>query len=705
MGVSFISFISFSEKNNLIEYLKSKIVNKLNYMVKNNNFSENDNRLKKLQLASELLKFVQKNDMENASSEELKNNLNSIKSNLNISSDPSNNLYVPTSNITTDEALVSITAINNKDVKLVDMYTKIANAFKSLIGKSGNELQNLLTDKHTGLESLKIKFNSYDSKLESIKRLIYEIDVKSQIQLKKSEHRLSQLKSDFSKNQLRENFQEDYNSANILENYEIFNSKKGNGELAKWEYYMYNLDGHFKTIKQTGEFRDNRTGSHLVIKNRDFYDFELKFSVQIKGSKTFGICFRYANSFNYYIFEISNEGKGFKRLRKFLRGEAKTIDIKYDGGYVQNTWYHFKIHGEQSKFKIYMTTDSSSSMRDHYDLVFQFVDNELVHGTFAFASYGLPSLMIDNISIVHLSCTEPTNRASDNENVLTPDCPRYFEQLKSLFKYMWNKVDPLETTGGPSNWKVMHKVDGRERVLAQTSLIKGVSPNEDGTIMLLNQQTKVCSRGKISIKFKAMDSGIVSIIFRYEKERNSYYLLEVSESKFIRLRRKVGNVYTLLSVRQLLGFSKDKWIKLVVLMNDNKFNAYVSDENGLEGNLVKVFENDIFDNEIKLGLFGLSTYQTRAFFDEITLGTIEDEVSIDINNLDNVENKLFVERHLLPLPKTKIPKKMFDRLNLHIENYSWGRCVKYSSPNEKVKLCDIIFKSPNEIHKCQVKFY
>jgi len=50
-------------------------------------------------------------------------------------------------------------------------------------------------------------------------------------------------------------------------------------------------------------------GSHLVISNRTFYDFELKFSVFLKDKFTFGVALRYQNPFNYYSFEMSYQEK------------------------------------------------------------------------------------------------------------------------------------------------------------------------------------------------------------------------------------------------------------------------------------------------------------------------------------------------------------------------------------------------------------
>jgi hypothetical protein len=786
------SFLSFTEKTEMVKDLELDIQKRLKNLIEEGqaeqrkisfsdanqaNYEINENKIKKLLLASELLKFIQTSNRNAVSGKNLEknkyfvnhNNFNShhnspipgLRINNNNRLLGNNNFYnndyvenpypvdsnsSPTiSQITTDDALVSISAINNKDQEIVNQSLKIISTFKTLIGKSSNEILTLLSDKDIGLSSLSSKFSLFESKIENVNKLIFEIDKKSQIQFKKAEHKLRRLKNEAVKDSLRDNFMEDYSTSNILENYEIFNSGKGLGETPKWDYYMYNLDGHLKTIHQVGEFIDNRTGSHLILKNRDFFDFELKFSVLIQGTNNFGVCFRYIDSFNYYIFEISNQGKGFKRLRKFVRGESETIDIKYDGGYVVDTWYNVKIRGTHSEFKIYMTTDNSVNMNDHYELVFHFSDNQIVHGSFAFASNGLKSLMIDNISAVHIYCTDFDSKAREdtslNANVITPHCPRFREYLKNSYIFNWKKIDPLETINGPSNWVKLKNVDRREKVLAQTSTIQGLSPNQEGTMYMLNMAEKVCSKGKISIKVKAMDKGIVGIVFRYnngfdyssssmvkkinkifknsEKSNNnsninksnySYYILEVSggnspNDKFVRLRKKVGNNFSLLSIRQLQGYTIDQWFKLVLVMDDNKFNAYISDENGLDGNLIKVFDNDVFNNEIKLGMVGLSTYKTRAFFYEISLDSNE---NFDKSKLDLEEEggRLYVEREKLAIPVLSSNGNsgaMFSRLNGHINNFSWGQCLKYATPNEKTKLCDMIFKSKVEIDKCNVR--
>jgi hypothetical protein len=432
----------------------------------------------------------------------------------------------------------------------------------------------------------------------------------------------------------RDQFTEDYTSKSIFDNYEIINNKKGVGEPSKWEFYMYNLDGHSKTIMQKESFIDSKSGSHLVIKNRDFYDFELKFSVLIKDSNTFGVAFRYKDPYNYYIVELSKQEKGFKRVRKFVQGSSEILDIKYDGGYNVDTWYNFKIRGNQSKFIVYMT-DQQENIEKRYEKIFEFTDNELVHGSIAFASYGINFLLLDNVSVIPIACTNFDERKGEMQLVVTPTCPRFSEKLIKNFVSRWKIVDPLDSLDGPSNWIRKYNVDDREIVLSQTSRIYSATPNEEGSNYILIDPTKVCTAGRFSIKFKASENGIVGIVFR-KTEQNDYYLLEIGgeREKFIRFRKKMDGMFQTLSTKPLVGYSIDRWTNLILFMNGEKFNAYMT-TNYLHDGIVKLWDQDVVDTDLKYGYLGLTTYKTSATFSDIELKPFDD--------LDEKEELLYVD--------------------------------------------------------------
>ena len=330
--------------------------------------------------------------------------------------------------------------------------------------------------------------------------------------------------------------------------------------------------------------------------------------------------------------------KGFKRIRKFEKGSPSIIDIKYTGGYLMNTWYNIKIRAQNSNIVIYMT-DQKENIEKRFEKIFDFIDNEIMQGTIAFTSLGNKFLLIDNISIIPIACTNFDDREGASQLILTPTCPRFTEDYKNDFISRWSVIDPIETTEGPSMWIRIYEAENIEVVLAQKSSISGVSQFEEGTLFLLKQGTKVCSQGKYSIKFKATSDGIIGMVFRYS-DKGDYYILEISgeREKFLRFRKKMGAVYQLISSKPNSGYNLDQWYSVTILMNDNKFNVYMTNENIFE-KPEKVFEEDIQDPDLKMGFVGLSTYKTPAFFSDISLNPLD--------NLEEKENLLYVDEESL----------------------------------------------------------
>ena len=551
----------------------------------------------------------------------------------------------PVSTITTQQSLKYINAAFTKEENNLKQIKKVAEDFKTLIGKAISEIGLLNTDKDLGIDPQKNRLKSLEKKTLDINKIIFEIDKKIQNKIRRTEFNLKVAKYKISKFMIRNEFTETYND-NIFSVYSLYNSKKGKGKPSKWEYYPYNINGHFKVIKQENSFMDSRSGSNLILKDRDFYDFELKCSFFLKDNNTFGIAFRYVDPYNYYIFEVSNQEKGFKRIRKFVKGIPKVIDFKNDGGFIQETWYNVKIRAQQSKISIYMTDRTGDNMDKLYEMQFNVIDNELVHGSIAFSSYGMSFMLLDNISVVPIQCTNFDDSERDKQIAVTPTCPRFFENFKNGFSERWKTVDPKDFINGPSIWKVESDVEYRELVLKQSSKIFSSSDNQEGTMYVLTDAKKECNLGKFSVKFKALDEGIVGLIFRFEKaidDGYNFYILELSgdsKDKFIRIRKKVNNQYSLVSVNPLVGYKKNTWIRLSLTIENDKFNAFISEDSSPD-NVVKVFQTNAIDNDLKYGTLGISAYKTRLIMDEIVISPFD--------NLDDYDpdKTLFVDQEVL----------------------------------------------------------
>lgn len=552
---------------------------------------------------------------------------------------------IPSSGSNTGQALSYINASFTKEENNLKQIKKVADDFKMLIGKAISEIGLLNSDKDFGIDPQKLKLKEFVKKTSDISKILFEIEKKIQNKIRRTEYRLKIAKYLLNRFMIRKEFTETYQK-DIFKIYDVFNSKKGKGKPAKWEYYPYNIGGHSKVIKQENAFMDNRSGSNLILNDRDYYDFELKCSFFLKDNNTFGMAFRYVDPYNYYIFEVSNLEKGYKRIRKFVKGVPKVIDFKNDGGFFQETWYNVKIRAQQSKINIYMTNSTGENMDKLYELQFSINDNEIVHGTIAFTSFGMNFMLLDNISVVPIQCTNFDDADREQMNAITPTCPRFYENFKNGFSERWKIVDPKEYTDGPSEWVLENDYEYREKVLKQTSYIYGTSDDQEGSLYVMKDSLKECNIGKFSVKFNALDNGIVGFVFRFEKafdEGYNYYIIEVSgnpEDKFIRMRKRVNNQFTLVSVNPLLGYKKNTWMRLSLTLNVDKFNVFIS-EVATPDKVIKVFPKNIVDSDLKYGTVGLSSYKTRLIMEEISLSPYD--------NLDDFDpdKTLYVNPELL----------------------------------------------------------
>ena len=276
-------------------------------------------------------------------------------------------------------------------------------------------------------------------------------------------------------------------------------------------------------------------------------------------------------------------------------------------------------------------TEEQTNIEKKFVKVFEFFDNGLVHGTIAFSSFGIKFLLLDNISVIPIPCTDFERNKSQVQQVITPTCPRFFEDFKNNFEKRWSIVDPLSSVDGPSSWNIIHQQDEREFILSQSTLIAGLSEIEEGSIFLLRDKymSRVCSEGKFSVKFKALNEGIIGMVFRYN-EKGSFYIVEISgeREKFIRFRKKIDGVMQLISMKPLTGYSIGNWYSIVIYMKNDNFNVYMT-QNYIHDSITKVFDNNVNDTDLKIGFVGISTYKTKALFSEISLSPVDD---LDSNN-------------------------------------------------------------------------
>ena len=558
---------------------------------------------------------------------------------------------------------------------------------KRYIGETISRIDNLKSDVDLGVDIQNKKISKVDLKITSLMKMLFEIDKTINNKLKSTEFAIKESSAKLTSYKIREAFIETYTESDIDTHWRVFNSKKGKGEKSKWVYYDYNIDGHLKVIKQTGSFVDSRSGSHLILRNHQYYDFELTFSVLIKDDSAFGTAFRYIDEFNYYIFEISNKDGGFKRIRRFNKGVPNVIDIKNDGGFIQNKWYYIKIRCIQNNIEVYMSEEANRN-----DLQFRINDNYFVSGTIAFASQGVHYLLIDTVSVVPLQCSTTNANVFSTEtskySTLTPTCARFRETFKHGFNDRWRSIDPPNCETCPSIWKKENNVDNRDTLLKQSVLVRTSNPDNEGAIYVLKKEEKICTKGKFTISIKPLDDdGIIGIVFRYNN--GNYYTLEMSK-KYVRIRKKIIDKFMLVGISSDHGYQKGKWMKVILTMNNDMFNVFITKDENLEVPM-KVFPHNIIDNDLLTGVIGISTYNTRALFADIDLSAYNDD-------------SLFISTPPKNFLSSKVSPTNFERANRNILNFSWKKCLNNPFESTRKKFCNVLFLAKNDISNCENDF-
>lgn len=607
---------------------------------------------------------------------------------------------------TTLNYLLTLTTIYNRDIQSLNKTLNFGLSFEMLCSKLKNKFKDLKLDNNLGSSIQNFQVNEYNFNLNKIIQLIKQIEISTNFKVKKAEFDLKNLKEKEGVINYREQFLEDYTNFNkennniIKEKYDIFNSiLLKEGKACEWHYYEYNLEGRNKIIRQINSITDDRSGSHLIIKNREFYDFELKFSVNLRSDGKFGVAFRYFDPFNYYLFEISTINKAYKRVLKYENGIKEILDIKYDGGIMKMVWNSFKIIGRNSKFEIFYMLDNQNSeinifdTKIKYENIFNFEDNSFIKGTIAFTSNSLQSLFLDDINVIPLKCTNFDDRKINNQKIETNTCNRFTERLNNLDNWLAiNNNDNINNIN--ANYKIVLNYDQRYKVIYQSVKFTGENTNQEGSLYLLkndndniSKENIFCKDGIIQIKYKIIDeNGIFGLIFRYNEENsnNSYYTLEVSSSEFIRLRKKIQNNFILISSYPLEYNLLNEWNWIKVELNEAKIKIF-STLKGLDYDLVKIF--DIEDVSLKSGKFGISTYKIRAYFYSISSRPFkQDELDTEINN--------------------KSEEKFYDKisnLNDKIQTFTWSKCLKYKNNENRRRICVLLLEeSLTKLEYCQV---
>lgn len=248
---------SSGSKDELMKEFYSFLQFKKAYQDKNskNNYSNSALQFNTNQPTNTVLSFPQRLNTDNSYRV---NNISSPKK-------EDKSVYVaPKFEQTVGEAIVALNAQKAAERKYVKWLKDFGNEFKSIIGKLVYRTKILSFDKEIGVVNQKKVYDSIKRKIIAVKKKIFEIDRKSQQRVIITEHNLQKSREKINEFILSDQFIEDYSSSDIRDNYVVYNSLKGIGKPPKWDYYMYNIDGHLKTISQKGSFIDSKSVSNQL---------------------------------------------------------------------------------------------------------------------------------------------------------------------------------------------------------------------------------------------------------------------------------------------------------------------------------------------------------------------------------------------------------------------------------------------------------
>lgn len=229
---------------------------------------------------------------------------------------------------------------------------------------------------------------------------------------------------------------EDY-SSKIEENWLLSQELKLNKNTHQWSYTLKNVLNHNTTLECT-ELRKSDLPSIFVLRNKKYYDFLLSFSVMSTNFGIVGSAFRYKDSFNYYVLEISRSIdplQNFKRIRKIYNGVSSELIRLDDGGFMENIWYRISVKAQRENIEVIINEENNSHKKP---VIFRIYDGDLVYGTLTLTTQNITSVYFDHFRVNALECRKVENFLNNAVVYQINTCSRFKELYKADFDFMFD---------------------------------------------------------------------------------------------------------------------------------------------------------------------------------------------------------------------------------------------------------------------------
>jgi hypothetical protein len=406
--------------------------------------------------------------------------------------------------------------------------------------------------------------------------------------------------------------------------------------------------------------------SNIVLKDKVYYDFNLKFDCLLLETGTVSINFRQKDNFNYYSF-IIDKNSGNKILSKNINGNMIILYKIYDGAITINQWHTVIIKMRANKIMIKMydaESNSQSKIESEIENIIETYDSTFIKGTIGYNIRGIRGFYIDNFSIYPSACWSPWY-PKENLDITNANSSLYDEDFSGVFEEKYtihntpDEGDDGPIRDGPASWSYQDGGTFEPNFILQESKIWDSSNLKRTNYIIKNK--KHFQHGTYIVKFTPLDDGgIISIIFKYinDKGFEKFYVFEMNnerkENSFDLKFFKGGEVQTLATINAstITDFrekayvpNKQNFVHIDVI--NGKISIKVSQDNR---DLISIV--NILDLSIQGGKIGFGTYKTACKF--TTVRMYPPKLKLTPNDIDKVlstaPNRLFTTT---PLPSSK----------------------------------------------------
>jgi len=369
-----------------------------------------------------------------------------------------------------------------------------------------------------------------------------------------------------------------------------------------------------------------------IIKNKSYYDFDLKLDVLFRQPTVAGIAFRMRDQYNYYAFMIDT-GTRSKKLIKVTDGKPRTLKAIEDGGIILNDWHSIHITLINSTIKIFIY-DSETVDRKSSEKVIEAFDNSFVEGGIGIITGIHEGFCFDKLKINGRIVWTPWT-AKRNVRIIQTTSGYFHEDFKNSVEESYISMDG-ERVDQASNWMTRGENGyGDETGLFQKSEICDTTEQRIPSFVL--KKEKILNNGILTTSFvppPTCAEGIVSVVIKYNKkvaksgqkniEYYSFELINSSSGNLFRLRKfkngtmrdvkVISNPKEIPGLKFPLGFTAQLEHKVIIKTSGTNLSISLSVNNST---FVKIME--VPNIEIKMGLIGVGTCKCKARFTEIRL--------------------------------------------------------------------------------------